>query len=332
MSRLLLLLVAALLVCAVCAASAGAKIVTVGSSLKQPFSSSACDAPCTVVPTRFEDTSALTTSPVDGTVIRWRFLQGSPGSQYRLRLVSRLAPATFFGATASAPVTPAGPGLETFPAQIPIQAGQYLGIDLPAGGLIGYYESAATASNYAFIQGPPLGDGETRTLGPSELDDEGELAFNADIQPAPTVSGYSPLGGPINGGTAVTIQGTDLTGATSVTFGGIPAVSYSVGSENQITAITPPFPNPGTYAIRVTTLAGAASPVAAFAVEACTVPNVKGKSLKAAKKRIRKAGCKIGKLKKLNGATAKSGEVRKTNPKAGKNVPPGTKVRITLAP
>ncbi|HVQ57315.1 MAG TPA: IPT/TIG domain-containing protein [Solirubrobacterales bacterium] len=322
-------LVAMAIVSAALAASAGAKTITVGSPLKQPFSPSACSNPCTVIPTGFEDGSALVTSPVSGVVVRWRILQAS-SSQYRLRVVGRPAFPTFFGAGASAPVTPSGFGLETFPTQIPIQAGQYIGIDLPENGLIGYFEGPSTSS-YAYFEEPALGDGQTLTAGPGELENEGELAFNADIQPAPTVSSFSPPSGSISGGTAVTILGTDFTGATSVTFGGVPA-TYSVDSESQITAVTPSFALPGTVAIRVTTLAGGASPIAAFAVTACTVPNVKGKSLKGAKKRIRKAGCGVGKLTKKKAATAKTGEVRRTNPKPGANVPPGTKVRIVLGP
>src|SRR5215207_10839 len=40
---------------------------------------------------------------------------------------------------------------------------------------------------------------------------------------APTVTGLNPTGGPITGGTAVTITGTGFTGATDVDFGATPA-------------------------------------------------------------------------------------------------------------
>ena len=42
--------------------------------------------------------------------------------------------------------------------------------------------------------------------------------------PAPTVTSISPTSGTTLGGTTVTITGTDLTGATAVTFGGVPAI------------------------------------------------------------------------------------------------------------
>ncbi len=56
---------------------------------------------------------------------------------------------------------------------------------------------------------------------------------------APTISSKSPPDGPPSGGTSVTIRGTGFTGATSVTFDGI-AASFTVDSDSQITAVSPP--------------------------------------------------------------------------------------------
>jgi subtilisin-like proprotein convertase family protein len=55
--------------------------------------------------------------------------------------------------------------------------------------------------------------------------------------PPPTVSAASPGSGKV--GTAVTITGTNLTGATQLTFGGIPAVGFQVTSPTTITATVP---------------------------------------------------------------------------------------------
>ncbi|MDX3240115.1 IPT/TIG domain-containing protein, partial [Streptomyces sp. ME03-5709C] len=46
----------------------------------------------------------------------------------------------------------------------------------------------------------------------------------------PTVSAINPSQGPTTGGTAVTLTGTGLSGATAVRFGSTPAVSYTVNS------------------------------------------------------------------------------------------------------
>jgi IPT/TIG domain len=69
----------------------------------------------------------------------------------------------------------------------------------------------------------------------------------------PTVSGFTPTSGQPN--TAVTITGTNLSGATGVTFGGASA-AFSVDSSTRITAIVPQ--NAATGHISVTTGAGTA--------------------------------------------------------------------------
>ena len=56
---------------------------------------------------------------------------------------------------------------------------------------------------------------------------------------APTLTAVSPASGPTVGGTSVTITGTDLTGATGVSFGGTPAASFSVVNASTVTAVSP---------------------------------------------------------------------------------------------
>jgi hypothetical protein len=62
----------------------------------------------------------------------------------------------------------------------------------------------------------------------------------------------------------------------------------------------------------------------------CLVPNLKGKTLKAAKKRARKANCRIGQVKELEGITTKTGKVIKQKPKTGKVKAAGAKIAVTL--
>jgi len=73
--------------------------------------------------------------------------------------------------------------------------------------------------------------------------------------PPPTVTGVSPSGGPITGGTSVTITGTNFTGATAVMFGGTSASTYTVDSATQITA-TSPAGSAGAVDVTVTTAGG----------------------------------------------------------------------------
>jgi hypothetical protein len=58
-------------------------------------------------------------------------------------------------------------------------------------------------------------------------------------EPAPTVTSVSPSTGSGAGGTAITITGTDFTGATGVTIGGVAATNVTVVSATSITATTP---------------------------------------------------------------------------------------------
>ena len=55
----------------------------------------------------------------------------------------------------------------------------------------------------------------------------------------PTVTLLSPDSGTTAGGTEVTIVGTDLTGATAVTFGEASATSFHVWDPTHISAVTP---------------------------------------------------------------------------------------------
>jgi hypothetical protein len=55
----------------------------------------------------------------------------------------------------------------------------------------------------------------------------------------PAVDSITPTGGPVAGGTGVTIRGSGLTGSTSVTFGGTAATGFLVNADATITCISP---------------------------------------------------------------------------------------------
>ena len=76
----------------------------------------------------------------------------------------------------------------------------------------------------------------------------------------------------------------------------------------------------------------AAQSVTATFAQQCVVPKLAGKKLKAAKKKLKLADCKLGKVTKKKGATAKTGKVEKQSPKPGKVLASGSKVKVTLKP
>ena len=74
---------------------------------------------------------------------------------------------------------------------------------------------------------------------------------------APTITSLSTQSGPVAGGTGVTIVGTNLSGATAVDFGSLPASSFTVNSTGtQITVVSPAAPNAESVDVSVTTPGG----------------------------------------------------------------------------
>ncbi|MCJ8055281.1 putative Ig domain-containing protein [Shinella curvata] len=91
--------------------------------------------------------------------------------------------------------------------------------------------------------------------------------------PAPTVTSVSPTAGPTAGGMSVTITGTNLSGATGVTFGGTAASWFTVLNGTTITA-TSPAGAVGTVDIRVTTIGGTSAVSAADQYTYVAAPTV----------------------------------------------------------
>jgi uncharacterized protein with beta-barrel porin domain len=88
----------------------------------------------------------------------------------------------------------------------------------------------------------------------------------------PTLTSAAPNSGSTAGATSVVLTGTNLTGATAVSFGGTAASSFIVNSATSITAITPAHAA-GVVSVAVTTPSGTTPPNTAYtyAVPAPTV-------------------------------------------------------------
>jgi hypothetical protein len=85
---------------------------------------------------------------------------------------------------------------------------------------------------------------------------------NPNGSPLPVVSALSPTGGTTAGGTLVTIKGRKLTGATTVTFGGTNATSFTILDDTRIVAVAP-AKTAGTQDVIVTTPGGVSANTAA---------------------------------------------------------------------
>lgn len=305
------------------AGGAQAAVVTVGSPMTQAFTSAAGDRDATVANFKLTEPGARLTSPITGTIIRWRIF-GADGGPYRLRVLRPTGFGQYTGAGTGPPTNVQSPtAVAVLPASLPIQTGDLLGLDIAKDQKLGVFKGSGMA--FAYWSGF-LADGSTRP--PDESDEEYELAFNADVLPPPTLSSAQPARGSFRGGTTVTLSGTDLTEVSAVSFGGVPARSVTQTSETSLTAVAPAAKKPGVVDLAVTTPAGTATLAKSFSYKACKVPLLIGKTLKKARKRLRRTGCKLGKVKRHGRGLAK--RIVTQRPPPGKLKAPGAKVKVVL--
>ncbi|HEU5002286.1 MAG TPA: IPT/TIG domain-containing protein, partial [Actinomycetota bacterium] len=85
-------------------------------------------------------------------------------------------------------------------------------------------------------------------------------SFTFSGPPPPVVTSVSPASGPADGGTTVTINGSNFTGVTAVSFGGAPATGLIENGSGTVIAATSPAGS-GTVNVTVTTPAGTSAAV-----------------------------------------------------------------------
>jgi hypothetical protein len=337
--------VAALSLCG----SALAADVTVGPSLTSgEWETYECGfGSCIFANTELGGTGPNLTSPVSGTVVRFNILGGLTQGTYTLRSM-RLAtsPLAVFGKKSAPVAAIPNPGVQGYATSLPVVAGETVGLGMSETASVGFLEGVGHLTLWTGERpesGPELG-----SFGAPEV-----VGFNAEIQPAPTISSLGTTSGPTAGGTSVTISGTDLENATGVSFGDTPASSYIVNSESQITAVAPASSSAASVSVTVTTIAGKATSSQQYGYVApppppvvvppiakktpkhkpakqCVVPKLTGKKLPAARAALKKANCKAGKVTKLKGATPKTGKVAAQSRKPGAKAAAGAKVNLTL--
>ncbi|MFG2491173.1 IPT/TIG domain-containing protein [Streptomyces caniferus] len=98
------------------------------------------------------------------------------------------------------------------------------------------------------------------------------LPYTYAAAPVPVLSGLSPTSGPTAGGNVVTLNGTNLGGATSVKFGSNSATVLT-NTAGQITVIAPAGP-PSSVNVTVTTAGGTSNPLPYFHLAAPTLSDL----------------------------------------------------------
>jgi hypothetical protein len=308
------------------ATAAQASTLTVGSVLPTSTEQVEFKEVQTFFNTALPEPGANLVSPVSGAIVRWRML-GAEGGPFTLRVLHPNGKSGYAAHGASGPVTPTDTGVQTFTANIPVEAGDLIGIDpTKATDKIGI--ATVAGASFASIFPTPI---EGATVPARDPLTGKEIELSAEVQPTPTITAVSPYSGSVAGGTVVTITGHDFSSASAVKFGTTSASTFTVDSETQITATAPPSATIGRVDVTATTVAGTSAAASAdrFDYEGCVVPKLKGMSLQTSRKKLRKADCKLGNILGTKGKTSK---VLRQNPKVGKVLAPGSKVNVRVGP
>ena len=204
-------------------------------------------------------------------------------------------------------------------------------VSLVAAGLCGLLGASTVDAAAVTLGSPPMVDGSTTATNISQR--SSELGFNAADAEHPHIRSVSPSSGSTRGGLLVTITGENFEGTTGVSFGSTRASIIQVASDDLIRVVTPAS-SAGTVDVWVRTPVGVGRVMDAFTFVArgapktvkCVVPRLKGKTLKKARKLLKKAHCRLG---KINGPKGKNARIKKQKPKPGTVLNPGSKVRVT---
>jgi hypothetical protein len=238
MARIVLAVVAGVSLGLVFVSAAAAATVTIGPPDVSGYQASVGSADGTFAQLTQPTAGVYLTAPVDGVITAWHVHGDTTytgGGTLALRVLRANADGTFTGVATSAAVTATGSdGSPAHPVSIPIQAGDYIGVETRGTISPSVYitqPSGATYGDWA----PRLADGSN---GAPSSSGGGRLLLNAVESLGPAVSGVSPSSGSTAGGQAVTISGSNLDGATGVSFGGTPAGTFTA-SATQITATAP---------------------------------------------------------------------------------------------
>jgi IPT/TIG domain-containing protein len=190
---------------------------------------------CTLAQTGLS--SGLVATPAPGRITAWWAFSSNPGSTATLRVFHRVQPV--FQQRYEAVGTSNSEALQStviaFPADLPADANDVLGLTFPTGSSV---DAAANASSNVELFSDDFPDG-TAEVATNQFADT--LEFGARFIFEPVVSGIAASSGATAGGeTVVVITGDHLTDSTKVMFGAAPAMSFSIDSNSRITATTPP--------------------------------------------------------------------------------------------
>lgn len=141
-------------------------------------------------------------SPVSGTITAWRIRAGTTVGPAALRVVHPLARGLYTSGGATAPMTPTPDAISTYPAQLPIQQGDLIGVDCcGAGGATFFTTSSPQTTRLDFEPGPLAAGPGIAPAG----SDHFEVLVNADIEPTSAFT-VTKVRGKRGGAISATVQ------------------------------------------------------------------------------------------------------------------------------
>jgi IPT/TIG domain len=235
--------------------AAHAKVVTLGPpALHATSGQLACELTCTPGYTAAVAAPASTAvAPAAGVVTRWAVIGSGTVS---LRVLEPAPGGAWRGEGTSATATKLE-GADNV-TELPVEAGDVIGVDVLRNNTEVDYDSVASAS-YLDLGEPPIAEGSTRT----PLTESGEVQLNAQVELNPVITALSPASGSTAGGNTVTITGKYLDSVVNVLFGSTPAVHFSVDLAGEHIIATAPASSAGTVDVHASTLHTTSDPVAA---------------------------------------------------------------------
>jgi len=312
----------------VIAASSSAAPVTVGQ-LAPPNPPPSCNTQADIFQTAVSSGSTYIVPPGYTTLGSWSTNASvGAGQLIKMKVFRKVLEPNFYKVVAVDPRSLVPGVLNTFSVNIPVEAGDYVGLNDTNAATVEdacifsttspLDTFAGTNTDFAAGDGGPMPTGGTF----------GRVNVAATLYRPAAIAAVTPASGSIKGGTVVTISGSDFTGASAVSFGAVPAAGFVVNSDSTVTATTPAGAL-GAVDISVTTPAGKTAAVAAdqFSYTACVVPKLKGRKLKGVGKALAAAGCSLGMVKGKKGKTAR---VKSQSDRPGSILAPGTKVNVRL--
>ncbi|MEA2172137.1 MAG: hypothetical protein QOF76_5437 [Solirubrobacteraceae bacterium] len=119
---------------------------------------------------------------------------------------------------------------------------------------------------------------------------------------------------------------TDLAGNTATTA----PVAFSVAGSATPTPTPTLSPTPGPSATPTPTPSPTLGPSVTPTPTFCTVPKLKGKTLPAARRKLRRSHCRVGKISRPRHVPERKLRVRRTKPRAGRTLPQNARVRLVM--